>query len=807
MSVDVCQTGKIPCALISLFGLIPILYHVFLIRTNITLLVIGIVVTGLIMVFSPLLTLNKSLRKKKKYISSFLFFLVVLYLFITTIFLPQLTTVWVCLIVFNALMTHLPFGSGLVMSLSVCAHIAVGLIAYLKWNEMNMLSHGLLIYLFIISVGYWVLRLIRILKNRDSLHPSDCESLCDFSFYPFMLTENKKLSDDAILLDSVLNSISDIISLQDNHHRIIRYNQAGYDYLGMNPQQAIGKQCYDLLGQELECQNCPTRKAFETGEPARTVRFYPESGKWWDIRSYPVHDRDGKLYRMVEHIRDVTDYKNTQLQLIEQKNLFQAIYEHSPLGMVIMTDDYRLQEVNNVLCKIVGLSHDEIIGQDYQAICDPESYESDMDYFSLLKEKHLTQVRFESVWMNRENEQQVIKLYANYIKDIEDQPRFFILQAENITYRKKTEAALQESEYLYRLLVENTSDLIALMDPDGEIIYTNRVMTELFGSKQTEMGKSFYNLIHREDRDIMKNTISNYINNHIDNVTLEMKMLSPEKNLFYLMWNINFIVDSSGKFPEYIMGIGADITGRIEWQNQLENYNNLLKEKNDELKHYAYTVSHDLKEPLRMVSNYIGLIQKRIADKGDNDLNEFLHYAKDGAERMQVFITDLLDHTRLNSSPLKIIQVNMNDVIRLIKHNLTLFIEEKNAVIESDDLPLIHADSRLITSLFQNIIINAVKYHKPNLPPIVKIKYEYQNGYHIFSIQDNGVGIPIKYHRKIFEMFQRVPSPIHRSGTGVGLATCMKIVERHRGTIFLDSTPDIGSTFIISLPENPMQSY
>ncbi len=232
---------------------------------------------------------------------------------------------------------------------------------------------------------------------------------------------------------------------------------------------------------------------------------------------------------------------------------------------------------------------------------------------------------------------------------------------------------------------------------------------------------------------------------------------------------------------------------------QIEHQNLLLENTNEELRQFAYVASHDLKEPLRMISSYTSLIQRRYTKSLDEGAKEFMGYITDATYRMNNLLEDLLAYSRISTHNQKKELINMNEVVEGVMASLQLTIKQKNATIHIQQLPQIDVNRSQMGQLYQNLISNAIKF-AANDTPTINISAQKNGSMYLFSVKDNGIGISPEHQQKIFDMFSRLHTRQEYEGTGIGLATCKKIVERHGGTIWVESEINEGSTFYFTLP-------
>ncbi len=246
--------------------------------------------------------------------------------------------------------------------------------------------------------------------------------------------------------------------------------------------------------------------------------------------------------------------------------------------------------------------------------------------------------------------------------------------------------------------------------------------------------------------------------------------------------------------------LGQEVAERKRAEEVLARRSQELARSNAELEQFAYVASHDLQEPLRMVSSYVQLLERQYKDKLDGDANEFIEYAVDGAKRMQVLINDLLTYSRIDSKGHPFEATSCEDALQRALRDLRLAAEDSGASVTHDPLPTVVGDATQLTQLFQNLIANAIKF-RAEAPPKVHVHADSIDGSWRIAVRDNGIGISPTHFERIFLLFQRLHSRRSYPGTGIGLAICKKIVDRHGGTIWVESEPGHGAAFFFTIPQ------
>ena len=278
----------------------------------------------------------------------------------------------------------------------------------------------------------------------------------------------------------------------------------------------------------------------------------------------------------------------------------------------------------------------------------------------------------------------------------------------------------------------------------------------------------------------------------------EFYFVYPDKPVRYMMGNATPLYDEN-RNPRGSVSAFIDVTTNKEAEIKMTELVKELARSNKELEQYAYVTSHDLKEPLRMVSSFTQLLEKRYRGKFDEDADEFIEYIIDGSSRMERLLDDILEYSRIKTETETFEQVDLEVIIDEIVHNLKFKIEESKIKIDHDPLPVVNANRSQMLQLFQNLISNAIKFHSKKTPHIY-ISAQKQANKYVFTVKDNGIGIDPKYQERIFKIFKRLHTREEYPGTGIGLSITKKIVQYHGGSIWVKSERDKGSEFYFTLP-------
>ena len=376
-----------------------------------------------------------------------------------------------------------------------------------------------------------------------------------------------------------------------------------------------------------------------------------------------------------------------------------------------------------------------------------------------------------------------------------------IFIVRNVTERKRTEQAIKDNEARLRAIFEASNTGFFFRHPDGTILFANDAYARLLGRDRTELiGINYTRLFSAEVVGMESAFLEEIAMRQRESYRFEKAVPHPSGQPVWIDLSVTAVRDDQQQ-PRYFVGVASDITERRNAQQQLEATLLDLKRSNRDLEQFAYIASHDLQEPLRLVSSYVQLLARRYRSQLDAEADEFIGYAVDGAQRMQDLIQALLAYSRVGRQPRPFTPVDCQQVLAQVRTNLGFALAEAHATLTADPLPTVLGDATLLGQLLQNLIANAIKFHREEAPLVhLEALRPAGSAYWQIGVRDNGIGIAAEFHERIFEIFQRLHTRRQYAGSGIGLSICKKIVELHGGKIWLESVPQQGTTFFFILP-------
>lgn len=635
-------------------------------------------------------------------------------------------------------------------------------------------------------------------------------------FYWSFITDitESKLSEAALKtqqaqLTTIFDSISDPIYVCDPEtHEILYTNQFTRELFGQNVK---GLKCHQAFHhRETPCEHCPNP----------TIMQEKDRLHQWDYRN-PVLNRDfmmmsraikwpdGRDVKFLIAI-DITERKAAKEELAREKERLDVTLKSIGDAVIAVDINGKVVLINPVAETLTGWSKEEAVGQPLHSIFnilnEKTGEPAENPVHRVLKEGRVIGLANHTALIAKDDTVRSIADSAAPIHDASGSIIGVILVFRDVTNERKQEEALRASEVNYRTIFNMVNDAIIVHNADtGAILDVNFKVTELFGYSPEEMQRLGLGAILTNEPPYTTEDAERWIKKVARGEPEVREWLQVDKSgrRLWIEVNLKHAV-IAGK--NCVLAVMRDITDRRQADEALRRQARELEASNAELKQFAYVASHDLQEPLRMVASYVQLLARRYQGKLDSNADEFIAFVVEGVNRMQALINDLLTYSRVGTREQVFYQTNCEEVLDQALGNLKMAIEESEAVITRDPLPSLTADFSQLVQVFQNLVGNALKFRGQEQPHI-HISAQHKGSEWVFSVKDNGIGIEPEYAQRIFMIFQRLYSKADYPGSGIGLAICKKIIERHGGKIWVDSQPGRGSTFFFTIPTGRSLKY
>jgi PAS domain S-box-containing protein len=534
-----------------------------------------------------------------------------------------------------------------------------------------------------------------------------------------------------------------------------------------------------------------------------THRVKRKNGSLAEIE-YTISQIEGtEPIELIAVARDITERKRIEEEVAESEAKYRSLFETASSGVAIINLKGDFVLVNEALCSMVGYSQKELIGSNFANFVHPDDGPRLLELFVEALTGQYKHPTLEFRIIHRDG--RILWLYSSPTALVQQNETIgFSAIINDITKRVQMEKALQQSEERFRGVLDNSLDLIYSLNlQTGRYEYVSPASERILGYSPKEVIQRSLEetraTMHPEDLQRMdENVIELIASKGATGSRIQYRMKHKELGYRWVSDSRSVIFDE-GNVPVAIVGSLRDITERKDTEEKLNQLIAELARSSSELERFAYVASHDLQEPLRMVASYTQLLARRYKGKLDSDADEFIGYAVDGATRMQQLINALLDYSRVSTHAKPFEPTNCEEILNQAIANLQSSIKENGAAVTHDHLPTVMADITQMVQLFQNLVGNAVKFHGYEKPE-VHVKAARNGTEWIFSVSDNGIGIDPQYFDRIFVIFHRLHSRGEYPGTGIGLAICKKIIERHKGRIWVESQSGKGATFYFTIP-------
>jgi PAS domain S-box-containing protein len=607
-------------------------------------------------------------------------------------------------------------------------------------------------------------------------------------------------------LKTTLASIGDAVISTDADGRVIFVNKVALSLLRASEADIKGKHIDEIF----TIQNEFTRRKVESplvkvlrdgvtvGLANHTVLVARDGTEIpIDDSAAPIRSEDGELQGAVLVFRDITLRRRAEIT----QRLLSAIVESSDDAIISKDVNGIVTSWNKGAERIFGYSAKEMIGKPIAIIAAPDRPDEMPQILERIKRGERID-HYETVRKAKDGSLVDISLTVSPIHDEEGGVVGASKIARDITAQIRMRAELAEERERLRVTLNSIGDAVISTDNSGRVVYLNPVAEQLTGWPNSEAAgrtlEEVFRIINEDTRRTVENPVTKVLREGkvvgLANHTLLIAKDGHERS-----------IDDSGAPIRVNTGdisgvvlVFRDVTERRADERHRHAQAVQLRRTNEELNQFAYAVTHDLREPLRNVVNFSQLLLRAVKDGSETDAKTSIAYIVDGVQRMEMLLNDLLDYSHAAGSQDATASVDMNEALKTALENLKAAIAESEAVVTSDYLPPVVGHSAQIIQIFQNLVSNAIKYRSDALPR-VEIRAQKNEHEWIFGVRDNGIGIPTQYQESIFGLFKRLHGK-EIPGTGMGLAICSKIIERHGGRLWLSSQPGEGSEFFFSLP-------
>jgi PAS domain S-box-containing protein len=619
--------------------------------------------------------------------------------------------------------------------------------------------------------------------------------------------EEAARASESLYKELVANARS-IILKQDASGKITFFNHFAQEFFGFSEEEVLGKTAIETIVPEVASTGTYMPELIEKiiDDPDKYKLNINENIKkngervWIEWHNKALYNEEGKHVGHIAVGVDITESLKNKEALRDSEQRFRTIAETIP-AMVCITrsSDSIILFTNEYNNKAFGIPGEEIVGT-----IGPDYYCNTADRAAMVEA------------FKRDGFVNNVQLQ---VKTKDGKPFWIITSVRPIVYGgqdcmigasiditeyKNGEIALETAREKLQIALENGNTGLWEWDLVNNVVIWDERMERMCGLAPGTFGKTmeaFEELIVEEDLPHTRKSINQALSKGIPFETV-FRIKSHPEGIKYLNSKALLNRDKDGKTVSF-SGVCFDITGlKKDSESIILKLNEELLRSNNDLQNFAYVASHDLQEPLRMVSSFSQLLLMQYGESLDDRAREYINFSVEGAKRMYDLLNGLLAYSRINTRAHEFTEVDLKEILELVIHNLSLVIHERDAILQFRELPVVFADRTQMIQLFQNLTNNAIKFSVEK--PDILISTVEEKSHYVFSVNDKGIGIEPQYFERIFKIFQRLLPRDQYEGTGIGLAICRRIVERHGGRIWVESMPGKGSTFFFTIPKRGM---
>ncbi|MBI5385299.1 MAG: PAS domain-containing protein [Verrucomicrobia bacterium] len=626
-------------------------------------------------------------------------------------------------------------------------------------------------------------------------------------------------------LHTLIECLPQRIFFKDRHSVFMTVNAAFAADCGLKPEQLVGRSDLDFFPKELaEKYREDDRRIMAQGHPETIEEANLVGNRLRTVRvtKSPVRDAAGEVCGLLGVFTDITAERETAEALERQRQMLQALMENVPDRVFFKDRESRFICASRSLVKRQDLaSPEDIVGKtDFDFLPEAEARELFEEEQEVMRTGQALACKVQRLSF-KDGSTQWSAVSKTPVLDSRGVVTGLIGISHDITDLKRAEEELKRSQAFLESVIQNLPIMVFIKDADLRFVLWNKAGEELTGhSREVFLGKTDRDFFPPAEAEFFTAKDREAMNGGRVVDIPEETLDTPHQGTRILHTKKVPILDEHGQ-PRYLVGISEDITERKATEEQLKLFAQRLEQSNAELQDFAYVASHDLQEPLRKVRAFGDRLRTKCGPVLGEDGRDYLERMTHAAQRMQTLIDDLLAYSRVSRRSDPFVPVDLNNVVRGVLSDLEARIEQVGGSVIAEPLPILEADPTQMRQLLQNLVGNALKFHRKDVPSVVRIfvrepspatvpaagrtfargtKAGRKRAFCQVCVEDNGIGFDLKYLDRIFAVFQRLHSRQEYEGTGIGLAVCRKIALRHGGDITAQSQPGQGATFIVTLP-------
>lgn len=605
-----------------------------------------------------------------------------------------------------------------------------------------------------------------------------------------------------IEIREILKSISDPFHVVDANWKLKYFNKEAEKLFQKTNEEVIGEVIWDVFPQKV---GTPLEKIYkkvgQTRKPDSIEHLFSSNNNWYEVNVYPFQGGVSAYFRNINARKLAVE--KLKAAFLEKNNILESIGD----AFFTVKSDWIITYWNKKAEEFTKIPKDRAIGKNIWNVF-PESIDSVFyqQYNYVLKTGEI--VRFEA------KDEALDRWYEVSVYPSNDGLSVYF---RDIDLRKRTDQRLIVANERFEKVTEATNDAIWDWDIVNDVFYRSKAIERFFGkaaSKTIREADFWKDSFHLEDKEKLRKSVEKAIaDKNCSRWKEEYRLLNELGETLYVVDQGVIIRDNNGKATRMV-GAMTDISERKQMEIELKALNESLQQhafelerSNEELEQFAFITSHDMQEPLRMISSFMEQLKRKYGDQLDENALQYIHFATDGARRMKQIILDLLQYSRANRPDEEIEEVDLNEILfsfQELRRNLIL---ENKVTIKSDNLPTLKTYRALITQIFHCLLDNAIKYSKMDETTPIEVKVVDKGNEWEFAVADKGLGIDPQFHDKIFVIFQRLHNRDEYEGTGIGLPIAKRSVEFLGGQIWLESEVDKGTTFFFTVPKNNLTKY